>query len=256
MRKNYIERMIAASGPNGQHPLVLFSGGMDSTMLLQELLQSMHVYTFYVEANQHPHKVTREREARDNLRRMFYDRYDYGIQDDFEFELNEVFVQTNNYAMVQPISWLTAALIKFDPSRHSGVAIGYLLGDQAPAFRREMEDFWRSGWALLRGMQEPAPPLWFPLLDHGYTKYEVLKRLSHDLMSNTWVCENPHKYDNQIVECKHCKPCQLLRATLDDWRDHHTEEHPYRTLLSVHAGQLKFDFVEEDDNDCDLKAAA
>lgn len=244
---NYMDRLLAASGEHGKHPLVLFSGGMDSTMLMQTLLPYTHVYAFYIDANQAPDKRTKELEARQRLFDLFREHYEFRVQDDKTFDLNETYVKTQNYAMVQPISWLTAALINFEPGRHSGVAIGYLLGDQAPAFRKDMEDFWRSGWALLRGHQEPAPPLWFPLLDNGYTKYDVVKKLKREFILNTWVCENPLTRFGEIVPCNDCKPCRLLKHTLDDYRDFNFGiEHAYRAEESSSAGQLEMDFEDDD----------
>lgn len=246
---NYMDRLLAASGEHGKRPLVLFSGGMDSTMLMERLLAYTHVYTFYVEANQAPHKVTKEKEARQALFELFRERFEYSVQGDQTFELNETYVKTANYAMVQPISWLTAGLIHFDPKRHSGLAVGYLLGDQAPAFRKDMDDFWRAGWALLRGHAEPAPPLWFPLLDMGYTKADVIKHLDRKLIHQTWVCENPLQRGERIVVCEDCKPCRLLKHTLDDYRDSNFGiEHPYRGETPNHIGQLEMDFADEDED--------
>jgi hypothetical protein len=230
-----LEHQIDQACQNNKRPLVLFSGGMDSTSLISWFLHFTNVDVFYVQANVHPWKQQKEKEARELIKARFAEQRKtsdiHRIVDDFELEMNGLYAQTHNYSLVQPISWLTAALIKFNPTVHSGVAVGYLLGDQAPAFRKELEDFWRAGWVLLRGRGMEPPPVWFPLLDFGNTKKNIVEMLDLDLRKLCWVCETPklkpshRKYpddkvpNKQIIACGTCMPCTTLKNQIDNGRE-------------------------------------
>jgi 7-cyano-7-deazaguanine synthase in queuosine biosynthesis len=218
-----------------KRPLVLFSGGIDSTYLVQWYLENGNsVDTLYVHASQHQDKVIKEMHARVQLFKKFteiyapadaYDRRTDVIKD-FEHNLDEQFVKTVDYAMVQPISWLMAALIRFDHRIHSELAIGYLLGDQAPAFYSEIVYAWNNLWVVLHGRTKAIPPIRFPLLDGGLTKYDVMKRIDKRLAAWTWVCEMPRTRDGgesdnlpvheAIYACNSCKPCRLMNHTIAD----------------------------------------
>lgn len=210
-------------------PLVLFSGGMDSTYLLQFYLDWTNVETMYVQANTHPDKVTKELEARQKLMKLFEKYYKYRVLDDHQVNLTDVWHSCVEDHNTQPISWLTAALLKYNSKRHSAVAIGYLLGDQAPAYREQLEGFWRNGWMLLRGRMSPPPPLLFPLLDQHVSKASVVRDIDKCLIMSTWVCEIPNTVGEfalkRIVPCKRCQPCRLLRNTIENWEEDNNKKY-------------------------------
>jgi 7-cyano-7-deazaguanine synthase in queuosine biosynthesis len=233
------------SNQTQKRPLVLFSGGMDSTYLIQWYLENgMDVDTLYVHASQNPDKCIKEMDARIKLFQLFTELYntrqDWVVIDgvtqsgknarltdvikDYEHNLDEQFVLAVDYSAVQPVSWLMAALIKFNHKEHSELAIGYLLGDQMPAFREEMLAAWSNLWVLLHGRNKEIPPLRFPLLDGALTKYDVLKRINKHLAAWTWVCERPAtrtdddtlSVSQSIFACGRCNPCRLQAHTIAD----------------------------------------
>lgn len=208
-----------------KRPLVLFSGGMDSTYLVQWFLQFGDVDTMYVQANVHPLKVEKETQARKKLFALFEKHYKYKVIQDHQVNLDNVYNRDAGFA-VQPISWLTAAVSLFDVDKHSGLAVGYLLGDQAPAYRENLDGFWGHAWRLLRGRSGNIPPLWFSLLDSHSTKRDVLNRIDKRLVTSTWVCEEPtHQGEHahkRIIACGRCKPCRLLKHTVADWEQDNT----------------------------------
>jgi hypothetical protein len=218
-----------------KRPLVLFSGGIDSTYLVQRYLENgKSVDTLYVHASQSSDKVIKEMHARMQLFKKFTEIYAPAhacgrrtdVIKDFEHNLDEQFIKTVDFAMVQPISWIMAALIRFDHRIHSELAIGYLLGDQAPTFYSEMVYAWNNLWVVLHGRTKAIPPILFPLLDGGWTKYDVMKRINKELAALTWVCETPKtrmdaESDNlpvhdTIYACNRCKPCRLMNHTIAD----------------------------------------
>lgn len=206
---------------NNKIPLLLLSGGMDSTYMTQWFLQYGNVDTLYVEANNHPLKLKKEREARAKLFALFEKYYTNKVLHDYKFELNNIYQSYGQCNGVQQISWLTAALSVFDPERHHTLAIGYVLGDQAPAFRQQYEDFWRAGWIMTRGHLAEVPKLVFPILNHNLTKYDVVDRIDKRLVTSTWVCETPRELGEAahktIKACGTCRPCRLLKHTIEDW---------------------------------------
>lgn len=202
-------------------PLVLLSGGMDSTFMVQWMLEYTDVETLYVEANGHPMKNKKECEAREKLFRLFKKHAKHQVLNDHQFKLNDVYRSNPQISGVQQISWLTAGLCVYDEARHNSLNIGYVLGDQAPAFRQQYEEFWRAGWIMTRGHLSPVPPLVFPILNHQLTKYDVINRIDKRLVTSTWVCELPELHGEgmgkRIKSCGHCNPCRLLKNTIGDW---------------------------------------
>lgn len=245
-------------------PLILFSGGMDSTYLVQRYLDETDVDTLYVECDPHPLKLKRERWARARLFTLFRKYYQYKVIKDHEHRLVGTYTTHQRLSGVQQISWLTAALAVFDERRHHALAIGYVLGDQAPAFRTQYEAFWRAGWTMTRGVLSPVPPLVFPILDYNETKYDVIDRIDKRLVTSTWVCETPEQVrtgaimrisawqagddaDTKIKACGRCRPCRLLKHTVEDWEDNNNQKYmgeviramnpelyPQRPLIDVH----------------------
>jgi hypothetical protein len=204
-------------------PLVLFSGGMDSTYMVQWLLAYGDVDTLFVEADPHPLKRAKETEARNRLFRLFEKHYPHRVLKDHQHSLVGAYSGHQRLDAIQQISWLTAALAVYDSERHEGVYIGYVLGDQAPAFRAWYETFWSSGWTITRGVLSPVPPLLFPILNHQLTKYDVIDRIDKRLVTSTWVCEMPREEGDgahkRIKACGKCRPCRLLKHTVTDWED-------------------------------------
>lgn len=181
------------------------------------------VDTLYVFANGHPLKNKKEKEARAKLFALFEKHYKFRVQKDYELQLNNVYRTNMQVGAVQQISWLTAGLIMFDEERHHSLCIGYVLGDQAPAFRQQYEEFWKAGWIMTRGHLSPVPPLLFPILNHQQTKYDVIDRIDKRLVTSTWVCEIPEEHGDgahkRIKACGKCRPCRLLKHTVDDWEE-------------------------------------
>jgi 7-cyano-7-deazaguanine synthase in queuosine biosynthesis len=207
---------------NKKVPLLLFSGGMDSTYMVQWFLAYGDVDTMYVYANVHPLKVEKEKEARKKLFRLFEKHYKHKVLKDHEMNVDNLYInQYQRLDGVQMIAWVTAALAVFQSDRHHSLAIGYLLGDQAPAYREQLDAFWKAGWIMTRGRLDPVPQLVFPMLDHHHTKYNTVDHIDKRLVTSTWVCENPYEVGDaaakRIKACGGCNPCRLLKNTVGDW---------------------------------------
>lgn len=261
-----------------KHPLVLFSGGLDSTYLISQYLRVGAVDTLSVQANQSEMKQIREEIARkrviEELGKMSR-RYPFTVNREYMRDLNHQFTEVPDYDMVQPISWLTAALIVTDPKIHSEVAIAYLLGDQAPALRQYIDAFWHAGWKLLH-WNEPIVPLVFPLLDAGLTKRKILDRIDKQLVSHVWSCELPSirpgegvyfswadveeakKDPRRLKACGKCLPCRLMKHTLADYKEDNDES--YSTAVIKHLNPAIYPGISKEipklENDKEATCAA
>jgi hypothetical protein len=208
-------------------PLVLYSGGMDSTLMLYTELLKGSADTLYVENNGTSGRSFMERRAREKAMDWFLS--DHGkdlkgrVLQDKVINLNETLVQVKGYKMVQPLAWLIAGLMAFDKNRHSELQIGYILGDAAPVKSAELEAFWRNAYALMHWcMPQNAPPVRFPLLEKGFDKGTVLSHLPLELADKIWVCELPQKKDDGSYHyCKVCTSCRTHLHALYDYKHQH-----------------------------------
>lgn len=234
---------------NKKVPLILFSGGMDSTYLVQWFLGYSDVDTLFVECDPHPLKIQKEREARAKLFRLFEKYYSFKVLHDYEHTLTGVYSTHQKLNGRQQISWLTAALAVFDEQRHHSVALGYVSGDQAPAFRQYYEAFWRAGWTMTRGVLSEPPPLHFPILNHNCTKYDVVDCIDKRLVTSTWVCETPESIGEgahkTIKACQQCRPCRLLRHTVSDWEADHKQKYMVEVIKAMNPDRYPRDESDE-----------
>jgi 7-cyano-7-deazaguanine synthase in queuosine biosynthesis len=192
-----------------KRPLLLFSGGLDSTTMLYAALQESDVDVLFCDCGQHAQKIQAERLARRNIIRwMNEERVVESGKERFhvvhEFNYSGVnFASAPSMRSTQSVPWLVAALYHCDPCCHSEVRIGYVMGDDALIYRHEIQEAWRN---LCLFSKTDAVPLEFPLLH--YRKEQLLKWLPADLLDLIWVCETPKWRGMEIVACGHCKPCE------------------------------------------------
>lgn len=192
-----------------KRPLLLVSGGLDSTYMLQEALLQSHVDVLYVEAGQCVKKVQAEKLARAAIFGKLIERTEvlpedqrYHIRNYLEYKAVS-FVDAPALVASQSPVWLIAALYHFDPSIHSEVRIAYVMGDDALIYRHEMQKAWENLCLLTKGV---AIPMVFPLM--GWRKEHILQRVMPYLLEFVWVCELPQWKGNTIVACHRCRPCK------------------------------------------------
>lgn len=206
-------------------PLVLYSGGMDSTLMLYTELLNRPVDTLYVSCNGGPDREFVENRARQKAMDWFRDRENKhdlrgSVLKDHWIDLNETLVKVKDHKLIQPLAWLIAGLMAFDKSRHSEIQIGYIIGDTAPIKSDSLEAFWRNAYALMHWCKpENAPPVRFPLIESGYSKLDVLTQLPLELADKVWVCELPEKSDGGSYRyCKRCPSCRTQRNALNNYK--------------------------------------
>jgi hypothetical protein len=209
-------------------PLVLYSGGMDSTLMLYLNLMTQSVDTLYVYCNGPEGRVMKEMEAREKATAWFelpknQEKLKGRVLRDHSVNLNETLVKVKKYRLIQPLAWLIAGLMAFDKDRHSEIQIGYIIGDTAPIKSQELKTFWKNAYALMHWCDpEDAPPVRFPLIEHEYSKDRVLDDLPLELADRVWVCEVPRLNENGTYRyCKRCASCLTQVSALDNYKRRH-----------------------------------
>lgn len=199
------------------NPLVLFSGGLDSTYLVSHLLQYGPVDILYVNGGQCKNKIAAEIKARDKLIAKLNQFYPHKIQAEYEI-LEPLYRHSpQSKAYTQPNAWIQGAYRILDKNRHSSLQIAYVSDDGAGfgAVTNDIKDLWAA--TLKVGYSGEHVPLEFPLLHTS--KLEILEKLDKRLLQDIWVCELPINEKH----CGDCKPCTLMRNVLSQYKQKHGE---------------------------------
>lgn len=207
---------------NKRLPLILFSGGLDSTFLLFEALKKSDVDVVYVRHhNIREEKINKEKEASEQILELLqYDtrlreRYDIKYRVRRKLWAHGQFNNLGNYpgpgaiVMPQPVMWLSAILSSINLRDTSDVEMAYVQGDCAIA----RLNYIRDGWSNLLyacfdydGLGGHWPDLRFPLV--FMSKAEIIQRMPKKLTELTWSCELPIRVsDTEIKACGECVPC-------------------------------------------------
>lgn len=198
-------------------PLVLFSGGLDSTYLVSTLLMKGPVDVLYVNGGQSQDKIKKEIEARDKLIALMNQIYPYKIQGQYEV-LDSVYRHDGqNKKWIQPNAWMQGAFRVLKPGRHDSVQIAYVRDDGA-SFGRQLPTLETQWDAMLKiGYQGEPVPLEFPILH--MSKVEILEEIDKRLLEHIWVCELP----NEGKSCGKCTPCETIDTALYRYKKKHGE---------------------------------
>lgn len=220
-------------------PLVLFSGGMDSTYLVSYMLATDGpVDILYVNGGQAREKMRLELEARDRLIEFMNREYPNKIQRQYEI-LQPIYLHDGqSKKWNQPNAWMHGAYRVLDAKRHSCVRVAYVDSDGAYFGKhlRHIEDQWES--MLKHGFTGDHVPLEFPLLHMN--KLNVLEEIDKRLLPMVWVCEMPF----EGKACQKCSPCKLANATLREYKHKH-DETVWRAVARANRKESYTDAIEE-----------
>lgn len=200
----------------GKIPLVLFSGGLDSTFLLYSLLDVVPVDILYVDGCQGVSKATAELKAREKIIRLLESRGDLRLSCTFKVR-NQIIANHGNeviaeYRFAQVLPWIYGAISNYT-REHSSVAISYVLGDDICGDLKDV----RTAWDLISNFTKQHPvPLAFPL--RRIRKTDIYKILPEKLLKLVWVCENPNEIKRAgrgtvFKPCGKCVPCITQKVT-------------------------------------------
>ncbi len=199
---------------DGPVPLVLFSGGLDSTYLLSVLLKTTDVDVLYVSGPQGKLKETHEIRARKKIVAWLNKNKPYSVRTQHHWELPNG-VPGYAYRFGQVLPWFYSAMTVADGLKHTVVNIAYVMGDQVCQHFAEMT--WAWDYMKEVCMSKPVP-LRFPLKDT--TKVQILNQLEPELLKLVWFCETPKK-NKPCGECAACinHQVELMRLQLMRKRD-------------------------------------
>ena len=147
--EEYLNEYNSKAGKN-RIPLVLFSGGYDSTLLLLKTLEYTSVDILYVKGWQAGLKQLLEMRQRERIIKLVNARTsDYCIRNSYVVKTpfpNSAVAKKGLYfaGLHQPVEWLTCAFIAYDPREHNSLLYGAIEGDDALAHRLEIERMWHS----------------------------------------------------------------------------------------------------------------
>lgn len=210
-------------------PLILFSGGLDSTYLLWKEARNPEnaaVWVVYADAQQGEAKKSMEKKARRRIIDKLNCEQDAKPIFTLTSDSTVYLANTPSAAFRQPLGWLVAAMEVVDPDIHTSVMIAYVEGDQITQNFNELKTAWQAVWSFTK--QGPVVPLEFPL--NHTSKVSIFKELPPDYYDEIWYCELP-SYDGDSDDgtaCGQCVPCIT----------HATELHRYSLMFKASLSEM------------------
>lgn len=217
-------------------PLILFSGGLDSTYLLQQELEKGPVEVLYVEGRQSPIKVLAEKRARAKIIRALENITGNDVVGDHcvkmipEVQMSGYGVGSRDFdwKFEQPYQWLMGAIHIADGRRHSALMIAYVAGDQISSDLPKVKEAWN---AMVSFSKCTEIPLEFPTV--YVQKRDIINRIKASAYRHHWVCELPtviHDEEKlsksrhlrgkeQYEACGQCAACLTKKATVSIYEE-------------------------------------
>lgn len=185
-----------------RRPLILWSGGFDSTCLVLDRLHDGDVDLLYVNLANNDKMQRREKKAIAKLKCIIKDANLPGnIIDEYTFGYQEITVTKQVYA--QPALWLQAASMMADGARHNEVLIGYVRHDDAWHYKTEIVNAYNALSQLT--CPDNIVPVKFPY--EWETKTRLLERFKDfvyikQILNLMYYCESGTK-----EPCGECSSC-------------------------------------------------
>jgi len=186
-----------------KRPLVLWSGGTDSTCLVIELLTQGDIDIMYVDLKNNENQQRHEKTAIRKLRCIINDANLKGkIVNEHSFGYNTISVTKTMY--VQPALWITAVAYIANINTHCGVNIAFIKYDAAWHYKTEIHAVYDAMNNLV--CDGDTVPLVFPY--EWKTKVDLINDLKdfiyyEQIMNLIYYCESGKK--GNCGECSSCK---------------------------------------------------
>lgn len=207
-------------------PLIVFSGGLDSTQMLVHALNEGNVYTCYFEGGQSENKIMAELAARKKIMEEVQKRTQHRIISDTIVKMPRHFDPTTivetfasgiqksklhyieSRSWTQPFQWLFSLTRIADGKYHDHVQMGYVATDGITMHLHDIV----TAWNAIQNFSSKMPvALKFPMIH--WTKRHILRDIPQALLDMVWVCELPldEWTDKEVVY----KPCTECASCLD-----------------------------------------
>lgn len=203
-------------------PLLLFSGGLDSSYMLQTYLEQGNVETVYVKGLIGEEKIAKELAARRKIIKVLQEKTGHYVLRDHVVDIGNIFNGSMpDQGFAQPPMWIVGALQVSDHTKHSHLAIGYVSGDQVACMIPYIVATWDNLQYFAKGGRIPVE---FPL--QLKRKTDILCQIWPQVVQHVWVCELPvwwrngkrlYYYDGaggQIKACGKCAACVTSAGTM------------------------------------------
>lgn len=191
--------------------LILWSGGVDSTVLVDMALEKKHkVYWASLECGQPHTQIRAETAARTKLEKRFLELYPEASVMERVRSLLEVDTSKTKMPVKQLSGWLfhLVSMTTADEHgyRYDEVHVGYLLNDDAAASAVHLAKAFEYACRAINGDDFDPPKMRFPLL--RYRKGTLIKHLRQKgLLQHVHVCELPSLHDDGWHQCNQCPAC-------------------------------------------------
>lgn len=202
---------------NEKYPLIVWSGGLDSTALVLDALHNKEsFYTMYINLGNNKEKSKMEREARQKIIELFIGGA-YGVRLE-DIIVEQPSVLTSYAIFKQTLIWLAGIVAALDSKKISEVRMGYVEYDSFWHIKTEFVNAYESLYKLCHPELEIIPLLKFPL--EWKTKEEIVKKYYLDkelgkLLDMVWVCEDPKNKKMPFKACKKCSPCRHFHQAIE-----------------------------------------
>jgi hypothetical protein len=174
---------------NKRVPLILFSGGLDSTYLLQKKMEEGDVEVLYVKGVLHDRKMKMEEERREKIIEFLEKKTGNKVRRQHRIDLGIMpFGNMEDQAFTQPPMWIMGALMVSDFNRHTQLLIGYVSGDQIMPVIAHIQAVWDQLQHICKRSDNIAVD--FPL--RFDSKLHILNAIYPELMRLVWWCETPN----------------------------------------------------------------
>ena len=159
-------------------PLILYSGGIDSTQLVVERLKQSEVDLLVITSVWINRELHRQAELK--ARQRFYKAAsgwyeEKAIPNEIRTIINvELPYGFSHHQFSQPTIWITTAFNYLDRHKHSSVEMAYVTGDQFAYFAKDVQKAWEMLWQAFNPGADLIP-LKFPYLERVLCKEDVMK---------------------------------------------------------------------------------
>lgn len=196
-------------------PLLLFSGGADSTLLLKWQLTDSNCDVLYIDGNQCPRKMAAETVARERIIDELLTSTEHRVRTQYDLREKMRLPHSEVTAWQQLMPWLVGAALTIDPQRHSQLQIGYIMGDDMAGNLDRVTKAWDAlvqavvgeRWDSQQGrFVEADIPVVFRL--RYMRKSRIYDELGEKLLDLTWTCELPAEGRSGPVPCNRCSGCE------------------------------------------------
>jgi len=189
--------------------LIPFSGGLDSTYLIQKALEAStdnHVYLIKFEIGNNITQTKMENKARDIIYNYFKERY--GNRVEFNRAQMKVDIKVGDLysaTLIQPVLWIMGCSI-FSSSIDE-IHLGYVMGDDAISYLPEIKRLYNAYKPFIHTYVR-RPVLKFPLIK--IKKTHIWNMIDDKLKKMISTCENPLIHDDVLSHCGKCKSCKTM----------------------------------------------